>query len=183
MSREIMQQALEKYLLKEMPAGTVIGDPVWWSFSISKVIEAELAKPEQSQSMDEWRSMVVVNLLRRCPNLSKHELRELAAHFQSRLPIAQPEQEPVTNSDLYSTAGRLALELECLLLDTKDISIVSKWWDSAHEALDQWRKFHLRACIALDSSTNIAGSSIDLIDSATRSADSAETFGKPGHYE
>ena len=45
--------------------------------------------------MDEWRSMVVVNLLRRCPNLSKHELRELAAHFESRLPVAQPEQKPV----------------------------------------------------------------------------------------
>jgi len=64
--------------------------------------------------------------------------------------LAKPEQEPVTNSVLYSTAGRLALELECLLLDTKDISIVSKWWDSAHEALDQWHKLHLRACAALD---------------------------------
>ena len=64
--------------------------------------------------------------------------------------LAKPEQEPVTNSVLYSTAGRLALELECLLLDTKDISIVSKWWDSAHEALDQWRKFHFISCAALD---------------------------------
>ena len=178
------------------------------------------------------------------------------ARYALREELAQPEQEPVANSDLYSISGRLALELECLLLDTKDISIVSKWWDSAHEALDQWRKFHLRACTELDSdeitkscdskpesdamrlyqavdrlatqagedagetidwlcgehggmsklfeayfspkpianplanqsvasgsltdsSTNIAGSSIDLIDSATRSADSAETFGKP----
>lgn len=43
--RELLQQALEKYLSKEMPAGTVIGDPVWWSSRIAKVIEAELAKP------------------------------------------------------------------------------------------------------------------------------------------
>lgn len=166
--------------------------------------------------------------------------------------LAKPEQKPIANSDLYSTAGRLALELECLLLDTKDVSIVSTWWDSAHEALYQWRKFHLRACTELDSaeitkscdskpesdamrlyqavdrltmqagedtketidwlcgehggmfklfesyfspkplanqtvdsgsptdsSTNIAGSSIDSSDSSTRSADSAETFGKP----
>jgi hypothetical protein len=73
------------------------------------------------------------------------------ARYALREELAKPEQEPVTNSDLYSTAGRLALELECLLLDTKDISIASKWWDSAHEALDQWRKFHLRACTELDS--------------------------------
>jgi hypothetical protein len=64
--------------------------------------EAALAQPEQSQSMDEWRSMVVVNLLRRCPNLSKHELRELAAHFQSRLPTAQPE--PVAYADALDLA-------------------------------------------------------------------------------
>jgi hypothetical protein len=72
------------------------------------------------------------------------------ARYSLREALAQSEQEPVTNSVLYSTAGRLALELECLLLDTKDISIVSKWWDSAHEALDQWHKLHLRACAALD---------------------------------
>lgn len=53
------------------------------------------------------------------------------------------KQEPVFNADdLYSIAGRLALELECLLMDTKDMSVVSKWWDSAHEALEQWRSFH-----------------------------------------
>lgn len=63
------------------------------------------AQPEQSSAMDEWRSMVVVNLLRRCPNLSKHELRELAAHFESRLPVAQPEQEPVGVVQRTSIAG------------------------------------------------------------------------------
>ena len=49
------------------------------------------------------------------------------------------EQEPVAFADLYSVAGRLALELECLLMDTKDLSVVSKWWDTALDALDQWR--------------------------------------------
>jgi hypothetical protein len=47
--REILQQALEKYLSKEMPAGTVIGDPVWWSSHIAKVIDLELAKPDLSK--------------------------------------------------------------------------------------------------------------------------------------
>ena len=41
---------------------------------------------------------------------------------------------------LQSKGHRLALELECLLMDTKDTAIQSKWWDSAHEALEQWRK-------------------------------------------
>jgi hypothetical protein len=31
--------------------------------------------------------------------------------------------------------------LECLLLSSNDTAAVSKWWDSAHEALEQWREF------------------------------------------
>lgn len=42
-------------------------------------------------------------------------------------------------ADVESVAHRLALELEGLLLDTKDNAVVSKWWDSANEALEQWR--------------------------------------------
>jgi len=40
---------------------------------------------------------------------------------------------------LFSAGARLALELECLLLSCEDTAAVSKWWDSAHEALQQWR--------------------------------------------
>lgn len=36
-------------------------------------------------------------------------------------------------------AARLAMELECLLLDTKDTAAVSRWWKSANEALDLHR--------------------------------------------
>ncbi len=43
-------------------------------------------------------------------------------------------------ADLFPAAARLALELECLLLDTKDRPTQSRWWDSAHEALEQWRQ-------------------------------------------
>lgn len=48
------------------------------------------------------------------------------------------EMETVTN-DLFPATHRLALELECLLMDTKDSAVVSKWWDSAHEALEEFR--------------------------------------------
>ena len=42
--------------------------------------------------------------------------------------------------DLLATCHRLALDLECLLLDTKDSAPVSRWWDSAMAALDGWHK-------------------------------------------
>lgn len=44
-------------------------------------------------------------------------------------------------ADAFPQAHRLALELECLLLSTKDTAAVSTWWDSATDALDQWREF------------------------------------------
>lgn len=40
---------------------------------------------------------------------------------------------------IATQAHRLALELECLLLDTQDLSVQSKWWASAHAALDLYR--------------------------------------------
>jgi hypothetical protein len=33
------------------------------------------------------------------------------------------------------------MELECLLLSCTDTAATAKWWDSANEALDQWREF------------------------------------------
>ena len=38
-----------------------------------------------------------------------------------------------------ATAKRLALELECLILSC-DLPAASKWWDSAHEALELHRQ-------------------------------------------
>ena len=43
-------------------------------------------------------------------------------------------------TDADSDSARLALELECLLMDTKDLSVVSKWWASANEALELHRQ-------------------------------------------
>ena len=44
------------------------------------------------------------------------------------------------NETAWAQAHRLALELECLLLDTKDNAIVSKWWDSGMEALNEYQE-------------------------------------------
>ena len=54
--------------------------------------------------------------------------------------LARDEQKRA--NDLEAAGHRLALELECLLMDTKDLPTVSKWWDSAHEALEAWRALH-----------------------------------------
>jgi len=42
--------------------------------------------------------------------------------------------------DFITPGARLALELECLLLDTRNDAAQSRWWASAHEALEQWRQ-------------------------------------------
>ena len=51
--------------------------------------------------------------------------------------------------DFFTPGARLALELECLLLDTRNDAVQSRWWDSAHEALEQWRQA-VRAMEAAD---------------------------------
>ena len=48
---------------------------------------------------------------------------------------------PPPNKETLEAAGhRLALELECLLLDTKDLPTVSRWWASGMDALEEWQK-------------------------------------------
>lgn len=42
--------------------------------------------------------------------------------------------------DFFTPGARLALELECLLMDTRNDAVQSRWWGSAHEALEQWRQ-------------------------------------------
>lgn len=61
-------------------------------------------------------------------------------------PFEQPAVERcAAHPDAFPQAHRLALELECLLLSCQDNAAVSKWWDSAHEALEQWREFSAAA--------------------------------------
>ncbi|MBI5270646.1 MAG: hypothetical protein HY856_13325 [Burkholderiales bacterium] len=68
----------------------------------------------------------------------KHYARSMRAELAEQ---AAEQAEPVGWTDADADAARLALELECLLTD-KDIPTpaVSRWWDSATEALDLHRK-------------------------------------------
>jgi hypothetical protein len=41
---------------------------------------------------------------------------------------------------MSAIAHRLSIELECLVMDTKDLSIQSKHWDSAMAVLSDWHE-------------------------------------------
>lgn len=56
-------------------------------------------------------------------------------------PMYEIDQLQADLGDITSLGQRLALELECLLLDTKDLPTVSKWWDSAIGAIFDWREY------------------------------------------
>jgi len=71
----------------------------------------------------------------------KHLAQQLVSVERERDAMAARLAELEGQTDnLLSTCHRLALELECLLLDTKDSAPVSRWWDSAMVALDEWHK-------------------------------------------
>lgn len=55
----------------------------------------------------------------------------------------------MTDVDFFTPGARLALELECLLMDTRNDAAQSRWWASAHKALEQWRQA-VRAMEAAD---------------------------------
>lgn len=44
---DALKLALDAYLCREMPAGTVIGDPKWWALKIVAAIKEALEQPEQ----------------------------------------------------------------------------------------------------------------------------------------
>ena len=66
--------------------------------------------------------------------------REIALRQQVALLRASVTELRRQLDTAWAQAHRLALELECLLMDTKDNAIVSKWWDSAFEAIEEYNK-------------------------------------------
>ncbi|WIM06658.1 MAG: hypothetical protein OHM77_05160 [Candidatus Nitricoxidivorans perseverans] len=66
------------------------------------------------------------------------ELRDSTIPKTEREHAAAREIEK--NQDRIAAGHRLALELECLLLDTKDTAAVSRWWDTGMLALEEWQR-------------------------------------------
>lgn len=64
--------------------------------------------------------------------------------------------------DFFAPGARLALELECLLVDTRNDAAQSRWWDSAHEALEQWRQAVRAMEASIDAAQPEASATLDL---------------------
>lgn len=70
--------------------------------------------------------------------------------------------------DFFTPGARLALELECLLMDTRDAAVQSRWWDSAHEALEQWRQAIRGMEAAIDAAQPVDSTTLEQADSHAR---------------
>ena len=81
-----------------------------------------------------WPSKSTQNIRKLC------EMENEIESLRSELAALKAENETA-----WAQAHRLALELECLLLDTKDNAIVSKWWDSGMEALNEYQELQPEA--------------------------------------
>lgn len=126
-------------------------DDAWIGFGFAVAwLRASLPAPQQATPEpddDKWRDVAL--------RFDKHRMQALW-HLQAMLqdPVKHADivrqflkdpthpavtPEPVGWTDAGADAARLAMELECLLLDTKDTAAVSRWWKSANEALDLHR--------------------------------------------
>ena len=92
----------------------------------------ELASPEEFERWAKSRANHSAALLRQVLEHSNSDSEKHSA--DSADSFCQQELY-----NLQSVAGRMALELECLLLDTKDLAVVSRWWDTGMEALQAYR--------------------------------------------
>ncbi len=118
---------------------------VWWDGNklvAEPINESEVYKPEP---VTEWLT---------CPKCAHkapytpikaktlaEEAERITKQARAALSHPNPESGPEASADaeIASHAKRLALELECLLLSCGDTAAVTKWWDSAHEALEKYR--------------------------------------------
>lgn len=71
----------------------------------------------------------------------------------------------MTDVDFFTPGARLALELECLLMDTRNDAAQSRWWDSAHEALEQWRQAVRAMEAAIDAAQPEASTTLEQAES------------------
>ncbi len=70
--------------------------------------------------------------------IGSHSVHETLVR-QTQIDAARIEELERERDTAWAQAHRLALELECLIMDTKDNAVVSKWWDSAFEAIEEYQ--------------------------------------------
>ena len=89
---EALKQALEAYLCREMPAGTVIGDPKWWAPKIANVIKEVLAQPAQEP----------VGMVKELFTQTAWEKLDLRGN--TKVYITPPQRKPLTDEAVLDIA-------------------------------------------------------------------------------
>jgi hypothetical protein len=142
MTIEAMKLALEDYLSREMPAGTVIGDPKWWAAKIANVMTgkavAEVYKQGYDHGVERQEAIQKLSEIEKQTPASKNQwwAKELEGFWgdsdyqvtldtrraaKTALTVifdnSQPKQEQgePKQEDYLSKAYRLANELRCHL--------------------------------------------------------------------
>jgi predicted nuclease with TOPRIM domain len=109
----------------------------------SLVVKALHTDIEDLVQCTEMQRKQIKALEAECDRLSEHagELRRVHTDRYEALEAQRDElvERVKFLEDFESDAKRLALELECLIMST-DLPACTKWWDSAHEALELHRK-------------------------------------------
>jgi hypothetical protein len=114
-------EALAAYEAEAKPAPAV--EPVAWQY-----------QGEPTFDGTNWHETIQVTTSEQVARFKDKDCRPLYA--APAVPAQAKPAEPVGWTDADADAARLALELECLLTD-RDLPMpaVSRWWESAHEAL------------------------------------------------
>ena len=132
---EALKMALEAYLCREMPAGTVIGDPKWWVPRIANTIKEALAQPEQEPvgvvcvDISNAHMMYGTQYLGQQPDKKTVMLfkdLELGTQFYT----TQPQRKPLMEWQTIETAPKTGRELILLLTPSKwpQIAYSKSWW-------------------------------------------------------
>ena len=111
----------------------------------------EMVAKSPTSARDMVRGLFAAHEAKAAPAVPQgYEIHEIPADYSGLVwlegqvrAVARRDQAatgPQGWTDADSDAARLALELECLLMDTKDLSVVSKWWGSANDALELHRQ-------------------------------------------
>lgn len=84
-----------------------------------------------------------MNLVERLRDSTYLTFPSMALEAADRIEALEKQRDELRAEiwSMTSLGQRLALELQCVLLDCKDMAIVSKWDGPAHEALQAWEDF------------------------------------------
>jgi hypothetical protein len=112
MSKEAMKLALEDYLSREMPAGTVIGDPKWWAGKIANLLASqENLIPSNSTELEKQeQGEPVAGVVMREGNPTLLRDRDIKL-TDERLYTTPQQRKPLTDKQLNIIGSRWHLNL------------------------------------------------------------------------